>query len=337
MLLEEILNQLEKQSSTPRKELMEMINKKQRSMSGLVSPEGAAYLVARDLGVMLSDSTRKIEIKNVISGMKKVNIIGRIFRISSLVDFKKQDGSSGKVVNIFIGDLTGYLRVPLWNEQAKLVEDEMIKLGDIIQIFNGMARENTFGDIEVSIGKYGTIRQFEESIDLPSVEQMAKRYFSLVPERTSIKDLVPGNFEIRGVVIDVFKSNFIFNTCSICGGTVEGSRCLEHGEVECNPVLVFSCVVDDGTGDMRVVFFRDLAAKVLGVTAGEMKNLELDERYKLVGEKIIGKEFVLIGKVKKNKMFDRIEMVVNDCKDLNALEESKKLAEEIESRINSPP
>jgi ssDNA-binding replication factor A large subunit len=334
MLLEEILNQLEKQSGTSRKELMEMINKKQRSMSGLVSPEGAAYLVARDLGVMLSDSTRKIDIKNVISGMKKVNIVGRIFRISPLVDFKKQDGSSGRVVNIFIGDGTGYLRIPLWNEQANMAEEEMIKIGDVIQIFNGMARENTFGDIEVSVGKYGTIRQSEEAIDLPSAEQMSKRYFSLVPERVPIKELTPGNFEISGIVIDVFKSNFIFTTCSICGGTVYETKCPEHGEVECNPALVFSCLVDDGTGDVRAVFFRDLAEKILGVTAGEMKKLELEERFKLVKEKIIGKEFVLIGRVKKNKMFERIEMVVNGCKDLNVLEESKRLADEIE---NSPP
>jgi len=334
MILEEIVNQLERQSNISRKELMEMVNKKQRNMSGLVSPEGAAYLVARDLGIMISDSARRIDIKNVISGMKKVNIIGRIFRISPLVDFKKQDGTSGRVVNIFIGDGTGYLRIPLWNEQAKMVEDEMIRIGDTIQIFNGMARENTFGDVEVSVGKYGTIRQSEEAVELPSAEQMTKRYFSLVPERTSIKDLVPGNFEIKGTVIDVFKSNFIFNTCSICGGTVEGNRCSNHGEVECNPALVFSCLIDDGTGDLRVVFFRDIAEKILGVTAGEMKNLELDERFKLVREKIIGKEFVMTGRVKKNKMFERIEMVVNDCKDLNVTEESKRLIEEIE---NSPP
>ena len=334
MILEEIVNQLERQSDISRKELMEMVNKKQRNMSGLVSPEGAAYLVARDLGIMISDSARRIDIKNVISGMKKVNIIGRIFRVSPLIDFKKQDGTSGRVVNIFIGDGTGYLRIPLWNEQVKMVEDEMIRIGDVIQIFNGMARENTFGDVEVSVGKYGTIRQAEEAIELPSAEQMTKRYFSLVPERTSIKDLVPGNFEIKGTVIDVFKSNFIFNTCSICGGTVEGNRCSIHGEVECNPQSVFSCLVDDGTGDLRVVFFRDIAEKILGVTAGEMKNLELDERFKLVRGKIIGKEFVMTGRVKKNKMFERIEMVVNDCKDLNVSEESKRLIEEIE---NLPP
>jgi ssDNA-binding replication factor A large subunit len=333
MLLEEILIQLEKQSGTPRNELLEMINKKQRNLSGLVSIEGAAYLVTRDLGIMLSDSARRIEIKNVISGMKKVNVIGRIFRISSLVDFKKQDGSPGKVVNISIGDGTGCVRIPLWNEQAKLVEDEMIKLGDIIQVFNGLARENTFGDIEVSVGKYGSIRAVEEAVNLPDIEQLTRKYFSLVPERVLIKDLVPGNFEIRGAVIDIFKSNFIFNTCSICGGKVEGGRCPEHGEVETNPALVVSCVVDDGTGDVRTVFFRDLAAKVLGATAGEINNMDSDKRYELIKEKMLGKEFVLTGRVKKNKMFDRIEIVVNDCKDLNVLEESKKLTEEIESRV----
>jgi hypothetical protein len=37
--------------------------------------------------------------------------------------------------------------------------------------------------------------------------------------------------------------------------------------------------------------------------------------------------------VKKNKLFDRLEMMANDFKDLNVLEESKKLVEEIELAI----
>jgi replication factor A1 len=335
--VEEVLKELEKSTNLSREELLEKIDKKQKDLSGLISFEGAAYLVARELGLdLLEKARRELQIKNIVPGLKKVSVCGRIFRISPVVEFTRQNGNKGKVVNLFIGDATGYFRLPLWNEQVKLVEEESIRLGDTVQIINGFAKENIYGDIEISLGKFGSIRPIED-VGFPTVEELVKRTFNPAPERTSIANLVPGNFEIKGNIVKVFKGNFLFKVCSICGSSLSEKEgkfiCSEHGEVEPDVNVVVSAIVDDGTADMRVVFFRNQAEKVLGLTADELAELEQEKRYQLIKERILGKELVLLGRVRKNNISGRLELIVNEVKDLNVLEESKKLAEEIELKM----
>ena len=43
-------------------------------------------------------------------------------------------------------------------------------------------------------------------------------------------------------------------------------NCKTHGDIKPALSLVVSCVLDDGTGNTRGVFFGDVAAKFLGMT-----------------------------------------------------------------------
>jgi replication factor A1 len=333
MSLEEILSEIEKQTDVSRDELLKKINQKCEQLSGLITKEGAAHLIARELGIDLPEETRKqLQIKNIVSGMKNVNVIGRIIKISPINEFERSNGKKGKVVNLFVADDTSYFRLPLWNDQVKLIEEEAVKFGDTIQIFNGISKENIFGDIEISLGRFGGIRQVEAK--LPSVEELTKKFLSFAPEKTFIKDIAPGNFEIRATVVYVFKGNFLFDVCSICGNKLIEGKCSEHGEVEPNKSLVISCIVDDSTDSIRAVFFGELAERIITTKVSELTSLDTEKRYELISEKLLGKELILIGKVRKNKMFNRLELIVNEAKDLNVLEESKKLAEELELKVS---
>lgn len=333
MSLEEILNELEKQTNSSKEELVDKINKKHEQLSGLITKEGAAYLIAKELGIDFpEEKTEKLQIKNIVSGIRNVNIIGRIIKISPINEFKKKNGNRGRVVNLFIADSTGYFRLPLWNDQVKLVEENSVKLGDTVQIFSGMTKENMFGDVEISIGKFGGIRQVEA--ELPSTEELTKKFLSIMPERTSIKDIIPGNFVIKATIVQIYKSNFLFDVCSVCGSKIEKNKCSEHGEVEPGKALVISFMIDDGTDDIRAVVFRELAEKVITTGVGELSRLEPEKRYELISQRLIGKELIFTGNVKKNKIFDKLEIIVNEVKDLNALEESKKLAKEIELKVS---
>ncbi|MEM7825992.1 MAG: hypothetical protein QW412_04020, partial [Candidatus Aenigmatarchaeota archaeon] len=150
------------------------------------------------------------------------------------------------------------------------------------------------------------------------------------PERALIKNIVPGSFEVLASIVHVFKSNFLFKVCPVCGIAIEQSKCSEHGDVEPNPALVVSCIVDDGSGDMRAVFFRETAERLLEAEAEEIADLDEEKRYELIAEKLMGRELILQGRVRKNKIFDRLELIVNEFKDIDVLEESKRLADEIE-------
>jgi len=328
---DKIVEMIENKTSINRTEILERINKKYEELSGLITKEGAAYLVARELDVPLPTAIHRLQMKNIVPGMSNVNVIGRVFSISKVNEFERSDGSKGKVVNVFIGDETGYIRLPLWNDQVKLVEEGNLNLGDVVQIVNGLARENIFGDIEISLGKYGSIRSVDA--EMPSIEELSKKFLTIVPERIFIKDIVPGRFEIKATIVQTFKGKYLFETCPICGITITNKTCPEHGKVEPEVAVVISVVLDDGTGTLRAVFFRELAEKLIGLSASELKELSLEDRFKTLKEKILGRELIVTGRIRKNKRFDRLEILVDDFKDLNVLEESKKLVASLSERV----
>ena len=332
-MLGEVVEKIEKQTNLSRSEIMEKVSRKYKELGGLITKEGAAYLVARDLGIELPSAFRRLQMKDIAPGMKNINVCGRIFRISQINEFERSDGSKGKVVNMIISDGTNYLRVPLWNEQAELVESESVKLGDTIQLTNGLAKENVFGDIEIVLGRFGGIREIEDTMEFSSVEELSKKFLSMSMERVLIKDIVPGNFEIKATVVYAFKGKFLFSTCPVCSSSLDGEKCQEHGTVEPNHALVVSCLADDNTGDLRIVFFRELAEKVCGISSNELVSMEIEERYKTIKNNLLGRELIISGRVRKNKISDRLEMMANDFKDINVLEESKRLAEQIELKV----
>jgi replication factor A1 len=338
---DEIVEQILKKTSFSRDEIMQKIEKKQKELGGFVSEEGAAHLVAKEYGLdFLNNTKRKLQIRNIISGMKNVTFAGRIFRISNIIEFKRADGSSGSVVNLYLGDSSGFCKVALWNDQVKLVDEETVKIGDAIQIISGFAKENIYGDMEVSLGKFGKIAIAADA-DLPSAEELTRKFGAFQPQRTYIANIVPGNFEVKATVVDVFKGNFIFSVCPMCAGKVSidasdgngKAKCAEHGEVEASNALVINTVVDDGTESLRAIFFRDKAEKLIDMIADEIAVLTLEKRYEWVRERSLGKELLLVGKVKKNKVFNRLEMLVDEIKEINPLEESKRIAEEIELKL----
>lgn len=316
MSLEEILSNLQKQSKLPQEKIDAMIDDKCIEFSGMITKEAAAHLVARELGLSLprSDST-KLQIKNIVSGMRNINVIGRVFKISPINEFQKKNGDKGRVVNIFISDGTGYTRVPLWNDQVKIVEDEIIKTGDAVQVFGGFSKDNIYDEVEISVGKFGGLRKVEDDYLAPSMELISKSFVS-ENRRVDISDLIPGNFEVKGTVTQVFRGKFIFEN--------------ETGEKS----IVISVSIDDGSGEIRAVLFRELAEKVSGVSVKDLENLDPDQRQELVKQKMIGKDLIILGKVKNNQFFQKLEIVADQIKDLNVLDESKRIAEEIETKLS---
>jgi len=330
MSIDEILNELSVQTKLSREELMKKIEKKQKELA-VVSIEGAAQLYAKELGLNIEAAKLKnIEIKDVIGGMKSVNIVGRIFQISNINTFKRKDETEGKVVNLLLGDNSGFLKLVLWDKQTELASEKIIDVNHVIQISNALARENPFGDMEITIGKFGSIRSSNEEF-LPSADDLFHKYATIPNQRVSISDIRQGSFEIKGTVIQIFSGKFIFFVCPECGKSLDANICKDHGEVEPSPAFVLNAVLDDGTGDIRVTFFRNTAEQSLGITAKEIAAIAEPNRYELIREKLQGKELVVQGRVKKNKDFNRFELIASGIKEINPLEESKRIAEELES------
>ncbi|MFQ6073398.1 MAG: OB-fold nucleic acid binding domain-containing protein, partial [Methanosarcinales archaeon] len=132
-------------------EFFDKIEEKVTLLGGLCDKKTAASLVLHDLGI--DDSVKKISTINYDD--KKVSFIGKVLSVSHVREFKKHDGSIGRVANIKIGDDTGTIRLNLWNEKADLVKKGKIEIGQNLRV-SGTVREGYYG-IEVNIGRSGSI------------------------------------------------------------------------------------------------------------------------------------------------------------------------------------
>ncbi|MCD6092814.1 MAG: DUF2240 family protein [Candidatus Aenigmarchaeota archaeon] len=330
--LNEIIDKIAERTGKDRNEILEMVKQKHRDMSNLISEEGAAYIVAKDMGIeLIKKREYDLKVCNVISGMQNINIVGRITRIDDVKNFKtkrKDDTGAeydfeGRVCSLHIGDDTGVIRLVLWNDEIDSIKG--LNRGDVIRISNGYVKDN-FGIPEIRLGggkiekiekEMPTIEEIERSAKKPEVQ---KRFYS----KMNIADIKQGDSaSIRACLVQIFQTSMFFFTCPECGIRVK-DKCEVHGKGE--PNLVISGVADDGTGNIRIVLFRNSAEKVLGLSTGEAwKLFKESDADALRGRIQLGKDFIFNGFVKRNQMFDRLEFVANEVEDVDIKEEVERL------------
>ncbi len=307
---------------TPR-DLDERIKKKINDLSGLISEEGAAHILANELGVELfSSGQKRLKIKEVYAGMRDVSTIGRVVRKFDTREFAKGE-TTGKVCSIILGDDSGTIRVVFWNEQVDLLSK--VKEDDVLLVKEAYVRENN-GNKEIHLGNRGEITINPTGETVAPVKQTQASF-----ERKKIGELKDNEdgVEIMGTVVQVFDPRF-FNICPECGKKAvesEGSfKCEQHNVVVPTLSYVLNAILDDGTGTIRGVFWRHQANHLTGkeekIMAGYKEDLSQFENVK---NDLLGEQFKLIGRVKRNDLFDRLEFNVQLVEKANAVEEMAKL------------
>ncbi len=130
--VEEIVQEVTEKPDAEREKVIEEIEEKQEELSGFITPEGAAIIIARKYGVIPEreePEVRKLRIEDLSEGMSNVDIVGRIARVLEPQEFDRKDGSKGKVANLTLIDKTGEVRVVLWGKMADLVLEREIQKG----------------------------------------------------------------------------------------------------------------------------------------------------------------------------------------------------------------
>jgi len=89
--------------------------------------------------------------------------------------------------------------------------------------------------------------------------------------------------------------------------------------------------VDDGTENIRTVFFRDSMEKLIKSNKEKILTYKDNpDKFEEVKTELLGNIVKINGRVKKNLFFDRIEIVANDVSlNPNPEEEIKRLNEEV--------
>jgi hypothetical protein len=147
-----------------RKEIDDMAEEKKEELKGLISTEGALFVLTRELGVDFNEKNTfdKFEAYKIneinSSGMKNLTLNGRISRIFELRTFIKKDGAEGKVLNFTITDGKDSIKIVVWDELTDIIKNPKFKLNALVQITHGYSKWSDYWNkYEVNLGRLSKI------------------------------------------------------------------------------------------------------------------------------------------------------------------------------------
>jgi|Deesub1362B_J571_1020462.scaffolds.fasta_scaffold00127_28 replication factor A1 len=124
-----------------------------------------------------------------------VNLTARILKKDNLRNFKRSDGSEGKVLSMILGDETGKIRAVFWDENAE--EADKLKEGDVVNIVNAHPRRNG-GILELHVSSLSYFTKSDKKI---VSENLFTPIEEVIPDTTvSIKGFVSGMGRVREFV-----------------------------------------------------------------------------------------------------------------------------------------
>ena len=327
MPINQIIDKIQKSTNLSVEDINKKIDEKMQALAGYISKEGAAHIVANQLGIKLFEQVSgKLQIKNVLAGMRNVETIGKVQRVFNITEFDTGD-HKGKVGSFIIADESGSIRVTAWHNMTDHLKN--MKEGDIIKIKSAYARENN-NKIEVHLNDNSSVIVNPEGETIGEVK-------TFTSHKKKIIDLKQGdeNVELLGTIVQVYDPRF-YEICPECSKRAKPSEgkciCPVHGEVQPKYGYLVNIHLDDGSETIRVTCFRNQALKLLNLDEQKMliykddPNTFIEEKNKLLGTIV-----KFIGRVKKNDMFDRLEFNTSMVFiDVNVDNEIKALDKEIE-------
>jgi len=245
------INKIIEKTGLNKKDIEELVRKKKEELKGLISEEGALFVIAKDLGVDVREENKEllneidINISDITSNMKNLTLIGRIKDIYNIRTFNKKDGSEGHVGSFLLNDNSGDIRVVLWDDHVRILNNKEFVKNELVKIINGYAKQGINGRIEVQIGRLGKIIIAPEDVDV-------KKYPKIKDDLLKIEEvnLNQRSISLEGKIIQNFPiKEFTSKTGDL------GKLC--------------SIILADDTGTIRITFWNEDATKIEAFTMGD--------------------------------------------------------------------
>jgi len=296
MPLQDIIEKVSKHTGMSDADVKAKIREKIEQLYGLVSEEGAAHIIANENGIKLFDITGELKIKDILIGMKSVDLVGKVLRKYELREFNTEK-RKGKVANLMLGDETGSIRVVFWNDKTN--DFSQVKEEDVVKIHGAYVRDNS-GRKELHLGDSSRviINPLNVTVKTRERKEYAKKHI------VELQDTVSA--EIMGTIVQVFDAKF-FEVCPKCNKRLRLKEdvfaCDEHGAQTPTYNYVLNAYLDDGTGNIRTIFWKQQSQRLLKITDADFNSIrmqsELFEKYKT---DLLGVQVKVLGTAKNNIM-----------------------------------
>jgi len=237
-----------------RERLLALIEDKKKQAGNLLSDEGATRLVAQDLLVEIeAKRMAEIGIIDLVTGLNDVTITGRVMVVWPAQEFRKSDGSTGKILRFLLADGTGKIHCAAWNAKAERLEREGLMQGKIVKIAHGYTREGLAGSVELHCGDRSDI----------------------IISPAGVKDADYPRFEeffvnIAGITLDKKEVNVI--------GVVKSEPKLFTFQRQDGEGYVLRTRIADRTGNIAVVIWNE--------KVGEIRDLKRDDVLQVINGRV---------------------------------------------------
>ncbi len=114
--IESIIAEIAEKTNKSEEEITELIKSKVEKFAGLLTEQGAAFMVQKELGLK-QETYEQIKISELEEGMKGIELKGIIESIYPIKEFEK-NSKKGKLQSLILNDGTGEVRITLWNDQV---------------------------------------------------------------------------------------------------------------------------------------------------------------------------------------------------------------------------
>lgn len=247
-----------------------------------------------------------------------VSVIGRIINIYPQKEFEDSQQKTKKVLNFEISDGLRTMRCVAWDTWVPYILDNF-KKGDLIKLCFVKIKEGLY-DLELNINWNSTIiKNPKTKKEIPSLHEIISSLTSI--QSAQIKDLEDGGqYKIEGIIVSINRNNIRYFRCPTCSEKVvliDDNFICEKCNSVVEPVvnLFGSMDIDDGTGILKIVFFRELVEKVYDLNPNDFKK-DINEEQKIdvfdkLEDKLLGKKVVVTGKAKLNSFSQNIELLAN--------------------------
>jgi replication factor A1 len=130
-------------------ESLEIINASSRERYGQVEIQAGGFTVFRKSQQEVAFSEKTTPIEDLKPGML-CSIAGIVTGLGELREFQREDGTAGRVANIYLSDGTGRVKAVLWGEHADLLKG--LDLGHRAELIDAQVKSGWNEELEVSCG-----------------------------------------------------------------------------------------------------------------------------------------------------------------------------------------
>ena len=247
---EVLLQKIVTRTGKKKDEVLQLVEEKKNKFAGLLTDNGALYMIAKEFAVDLElakNLSEKIKLSQLEAGMQSLELTVRVMHIFSPKKFEK-DGKKGSYCKLIVADDSGEIKLTLWHKDVERLQDEKIQRNDLLLLKNCFVTEFN-GVKQLSLGKGSelvTNPSYTGSRQLPFSKIKTKKLGELSPEENEV--------DIIARLVRVFPKKEFEN----------------KGEKR----SVMNFEIADSSSVLRATAWNDLIPEIMKIFPGEIIKIE---------------------------------------------------------------